>query len=98
MTTVFPFFGETEIEVLAVVGSFLLLITHGITAACTREKVVVSTRWARLFPSHHTCSPYLRRSNKNFTRELREIWDNLFSLPPVIRQIVRVSLPRELRI
>ena len=46
MTTVFPFFGDTELEVLAVVGSILLLLTHGITAFCTKEKVVVSTKYA----------------------------------------------------
>ena len=46
MTTIFPFFGDTELEVLAVVGSFLLLFTHGITAFCSKEKVVVSTKYA----------------------------------------------------
>lgn len=45
MTSVFPFFGDTELEVLAVVGSLLLLATHGVTAFCTKEKVVVSSRY-----------------------------------------------------
>ncbi|KAI0665836.1 hypothetical protein C8Q78DRAFT_1072817 [Trametes maxima] len=72
-TAVFPFLGDTELEVLAVVGSFLLLVTHGITSFCTKEKVVVATRGAK----------------KSFLRELREIWDNARTLPPVIRQIVR---------
>lgn len=44
MTAIFPFFGTTELEVLAVVGSFLLLITHAVTAFCTKEKIVVSSR------------------------------------------------------
>ena len=45
MTSVFPFFGDTELEVLAVVGSLLLLATHGVTAFCTKAKVVVSSRY-----------------------------------------------------
>lgn len=44
MTAVFPIFGNTELEVLAVVGSLLLLITHSVTAFCTKEKIVVSSR------------------------------------------------------
>ncbi|RDX45599.1 MFS general substrate transporter [Lentinus brumalis] len=75
MTTVFPFFGDTELEVLAVVGSMLLLLTHAITAFCTKEKVVVSTK----------------RLNKSFARELKEIWQNAFTLPPVIRQICMIQ-------
>ncbi|KAI0686571.1 MFS general substrate transporter [Earliella scabrosa] len=75
MTAVFPFLGSTELEVLAVVGSFLLLLTHAITAFCTKERVVVSSK----------------RSNKSFSRELREIWNNVFTLPPVIRQICMIQ-------
>ncbi|KAI0640369.1 hypothetical protein C8Q79DRAFT_921838 [Trametes meyenii] len=71
MTAVFPFLGDTEPEVLAVVGSFLLLVTHGITSFCTKEKVVMATRGA----------------SKSFLRELHEIWDNARTLPPVIQQI-----------
>lgn len=43
MTRVFPFFGDTELEVLVVVGALLLIFTHGITAFCVKEKVVVAT-------------------------------------------------------
>ena len=45
MTEVFPFFGNSEIQVLAVVGSILLVLTHAVTAICTKEKVVVATRF-----------------------------------------------------
>ncbi|PIL29401.1 transporter [Ganoderma sinense ZZ0214-1] len=75
MTAVFPFFGNTELEVLAVVGSFLLLITHAVTAFCTKERIVVSSS----------------NSHKSFASELRDIWDNAFSLPPVIRQICMIQ-------
>ncbi|KAI0365167.1 MFS general substrate transporter [Pilatotrama ljubarskyi] len=75
MTAVFPFFGDTELEVLAVVGSFLLLMTHGITAFCTKERVVVATKGPK----------------KSFTKELRDIWDNARTLPSVIRQICMIQ-------
>ncbi|KAL7284922.1 hypothetical protein ACG7TL_000010 [Trametes sanguinea] len=75
MTAVFPFLGDTELEVLAVVGSFLLLLTHGITAFCTKEKVVVATKAPK----------------KSFVKELRDIWDNARTLPPVIRQICMIQ-------
>ncbi|TBU52093.1 MFS general substrate transporter [Dichomitus squalens] len=75
MTSVFPFFGSTELEVLAVVGSLLLLATHALTAFCTKEKVVVSSR----------------RLGKTFANELRDIWDHAFSLPPAIRQICLIQ-------
>ncbi|OJT09996.1 General alpha-glucoside permease [Trametes pubescens] len=75
MTAVFPFLGDTELEVLAVVGSFLLLAAHGITAFCTKEKVVVATKGAK----------------KSFSKELRDIWDNARTLPPVIRQICMIQ-------
>lgn len=44
MTQVLPFFGNTELEVLSVVGALLLIITHLTTAICTKEKVVVSSQ------------------------------------------------------
>ena len=42
MTRILPFLGNTELEILSVVGSFLLILTHAITAYCTKEKVVVA--------------------------------------------------------
>ena len=43
MTTVLPFLGNTELEVLSVVGAFLLLLTHCAMAYCVKEKVVVDS-------------------------------------------------------
>ncbi|KAH9930693.1 MFS general substrate transporter [Fomitopsis serialis] len=71
LTTVFSFLGNTELEVLAVLGSFLLIAMHTITALCTKERVVIATKGAR----------------KGFLQELKDIWDNVRNLPPVIRQI-----------
>ena len=44
MTKVLPFLGKTELEVLAIVGSFLLIVTHLATAGSVKEKVVVSSK------------------------------------------------------
>ncbi|OBZ66441.1 General alpha-glucoside permease [Grifola frondosa] len=72
MTAVFPFFGNTELEVLSIVGSFLLIIMHAITAFCTKEKVIVAEKHSE---------------KKSFAAELKELWINALTLPPVIRQI-----------
>ncbi|EPS95433.1 hypothetical protein FOMPIDRAFT_1054159 [Fomitopsis schrenkii] len=71
LTTSFPFLGKTELEVLAVLGSLLLIAMHTITAACTKERVVVATNGSR----------------KGFFQEVKDIWYNVRTLPPVIRQI-----------
>ena len=44
MTKVLPFLGKTELEILAVVGCFLLIASHAITAGSVKEKVVVSSK------------------------------------------------------
>ncbi|CCL98734.1 uncharacterized protein FIBRA_00739 [Fibroporia radiculosa] len=51
LTAVFSFLGETELEVLSVLGSFLLVSMHVITAMCTKERMVVATNaWLGWFP------------------------------------------------
>ena len=59
MTKVLPFLGNTELEVLSVVGSFLLVLTHCATAYSVKEKVVVGTKYVRLGPH---CAMLIRRS------------------------------------
>ncbi|GBE83684.1 major facilitator superfamily domain-containing protein [Sparassis latifolia] len=71
MTTVFPFLGDTELEVLSIVGSFFLVSMHLITAICTKEKVVVANKL----------------SSGSFIKELKTVWYNARNLPSVIRQI-----------
>lgn len=41
MTQVFPFLGDTELEVLSVVGALLLVGTHVAMACCVKEKIVI---------------------------------------------------------
>lgn len=71
LTVAFRFLGDTELEVLSVLGSFLLVAMHVITAVCTKERVVVDHNGPK----------------KSFRKELRDIWDNMLHLPSVIRQI-----------
>ncbi|EKM56768.1 uncharacterized protein PHACADRAFT_254080 [Phanerochaete carnosa HHB-10118-sp] len=71
MTKVFPFLGDTELEVLSVIGSFLLVLTHCATAYSVKEKVVISTK----------------QTDKGLRKEFKEIWTNIRTLPTVIRQI-----------
>ena len=49
MTSVLPFLGDTELEVLSIVGAFLLILTHGAMAYCVKEKVVVSNGYVQSF-------------------------------------------------
>jgi solute carrier family 45 protein 1/2/4 len=44
LVRMFPFFGATELEVLAVLSSFCLLSTHFITAFSVKERVLVSSK------------------------------------------------------
>lgn len=46
LTVAFRFLGDTELEVLSVLGSFLLVAMHVITAVCTKERVVVDHKYA----------------------------------------------------
>lgn len=44
MTHILPFLGDTELEVLSVCGSFLLIAAHAITVFCVKERVVVASK------------------------------------------------------
>ncbi|KAK7678039.1 hypothetical protein QCA50_018980 [Cerrena zonata] len=71
MTHILPFLGDTELEVLSVCGSFLLIAAHAITVFCVKERVVVASK----------------NASKSFVQEIKEIWYNATNLPSVIRQI-----------
>lgn len=43
LTAVFPFLGNTEIQIVSALSAFLLLATQGATAASVREKVLLSS-------------------------------------------------------
>ncbi|PCH37600.1 MFS general substrate transporter [Wolfiporia cocos MD-104 SS10] len=71
LTVAFSLLGDTELEVLSVLGSFLLVAMHLITALCTQERVVVASTSSR----------------KSVVQEIKEIWYNIGNLPATIRQI-----------
>ncbi|KAI0340319.1 MFS general substrate transporter [Trametopsis cervina] len=75
MTKVLPFLGNTELEVLSLVGSFLLIATHITTAVSVKEKVVVSSG----------------SSKTGLWKEVKEIWTNIRTLPPAIMQICLIQ-------
>ncbi|EIN14438.1 hypothetical protein PUNSTDRAFT_117932 [Punctularia strigosozonata HHB-11173 SS5] len=66
-----PGLGKTELQVLVILGSVLLISTHLVTAFCVKERILVSSS----------------RPTASFRKECRDIWDNMLSLPRVIRQI-----------
>ncbi|PAV17928.1 MFS general substrate transporter [Pyrrhoderma noxium] len=75
LTHGFPWFGSTQMEILSVLAAFLLLSTQLTTAATVKEKILVSSSGAK----------------KGLRQEIREIWDNILTLPRIIRQICIVQ-------
>ncbi|KAG6864294.1 hypothetical protein C0991_010765 [Blastosporella zonata] len=74
LPAMFPFLGTTELEVLSVIVSILLLAGHATMAILVKERVLLK---------EHALP---KRSN-HFLREIRELWSNILTLPPTIRQI-----------
>ncbi|TEB23029.1 MFS general substrate transporter [Coprinellus micaceus] len=80
LTRILPFLGNTQLEVLSVVVSLLLLAGHLIMAIMVKERVLLKTESSG------------RRSGSNaFIQELKDIWSNIRTLPWVIRQICLVQ-------
>ncbi|TFK45670.1 MFS general substrate transporter [Heliocybe sulcata] len=77
LTQVFFMFGKTELQVLAVIASLLLILTHSVTVYCVKEKVMVDS------------SKNIRK--KGVWAEIKIIWDNILKLPRVIRQICMIQ-------
>ncbi|KAG6827803.1 hypothetical protein H0H92_010409 [Tricholoma furcatifolium] len=77
LPSMFPFLGTTELEVLSVIVSVLLLAGHTVMAIFVKERILLKD---------HTANATEKRPNA-VIREVRELWSNLLTLPPVIRQI-----------
>ncbi|KAH9169534.1 MFS general substrate transporter [Lactarius sanguifluus] len=73
LPSLFPFFGSTELEVLSVVGSIILIGTHLTTVTSVKERILLTSG----------------KTKKSFLQELSDIWANMRNLPSVIRTIVR---------
>ncbi|KAH9077749.1 MFS general substrate transporter [Lactarius deliciosus] len=71
LPSLFPFFGSTELEVLSVVGSIILIGTHLTTVTSVKERILLTSGKAK----------------KSFVQELSDIWTNMRNLPSVIRTI-----------
>ncbi|KAI0267318.1 major facilitator superfamily domain-containing protein [Gloeopeniophorella convolvens] len=75
MPSLLPFLGSTELEVLSVVGSAILIGAHLTTITAVKERVLLASSQAK----------------KSLRQEITDIWVNARNLPPVIRQICMVQ-------
>lgn len=69
-----PFFGKTQLQILCVVASLVLLGGHFTMATLVKERVLV--------PNAHGQS-----NKKSLAQEMKNIWRTLLTLPRLIRQI-----------
>ncbi|KAI0301333.1 hypothetical protein BC826DRAFT_1090061 [Russula brevipes] len=74
LPALFPFLGQTELEVLSVVGSIILIGTHIATLTTVKERILLASG----------------KIKKSFTQEMNDLWVNARNLPPVIRQILMI--------
>ncbi|KAI0279577.1 major facilitator superfamily domain-containing protein [Russula aff. rugulosa BPL654] len=75
MPSLFPFFGRTQLEVLSVFGSVILIGSHITTLTAVKERILLSSG----------------KGKKSFLGELNDLWVNTQNLPPIIRQICLVQ-------
>ncbi|KJA17812.1 hypothetical protein HYPSUDRAFT_145931 [Hypholoma sublateritium FD-334 SS-4] len=75
-----PILGNTQLQVLSVIVSVLLLGGHSLMAIFVKEKVLLKIH-----------SPTGKPTRKTFTQEIKEIWVNMRTLPRVIRQICMIQ-------
>ncbi|KAG8716671.1 hypothetical protein FRC09_015412 [Ceratobasidium sp. 395] len=89
---VIPWLGRTQLEVLSIVSSALLLGLHGVTAGSVEEKVLVTDGFVlALFEGVSSSLMAASRSASEenvFLRIFKDIWDNILTLPRTIRSIV----------
>lgn len=77
-----PFLGNTQLEVLSVFVSVLLLAGHIVTAVCVKERVLLKSR-DQGHSMQHPCTALVH--------QVRQLWNNFRSLPSAIRQICMVQ-------
>ncbi|KAF5352299.1 hypothetical protein D9758_011927 [Tetrapyrgos nigripes] len=76
LPSLLPILGSSELQIISILASLILLGTQLVTAGMVNERVLLKG------PSGPGGS-----SSKSFTQELKEIFTNLFNLPRTIRQI-----------
>ena len=92
LPSLLPFFGRTQLEVLSVLGSIILIGTHVTTLAAVKERILLSSGCAQVLSFSFRESDttfFFSKSKKSFLQELNDLWINARNLPPTIRQIVR---------
>lgn len=77
---IFPFLGDTQLEVLSVVVSILLLAGHLVMSILVKERVLLKTEGANKVSKSGA-----------FLQELKAIWANIRTLPWVIQQICYIQ-------
>ncbi|KAF8994064.1 major facilitator superfamily domain-containing protein [Cyathus striatus] len=76
----FPFLGKSQLQVLSVVVSVLLLAGHLVMAFLVKEKVLLKQT-----------TDTGKSRGKSFVQEIKAIWTNMLTLPRVIRQICMIQ-------
>ncbi|KAJ3784699.1 sucrose transporter [Lentinula aff. detonsa] len=81
LPSLLPIFGHTELQILSVVVSIILLGSHIIMASAVSERVLIKN------DSTGAGGPLA----KSFTTQVRAMFENMWSLPRVIRQIFLIQ-------
>ncbi|KIK58055.1 hypothetical protein GYMLUDRAFT_705185 [Collybiopsis luxurians FD-317 M1] len=81
LPSILPIFGHTELQILSVVTSLILLGSHTVMAASVQERVLLKS----------TASGAGGPLAKSFTAEVKAMFENMWSLPRVIRQIFLIQ-------
>ncbi|KDQ54090.1 hypothetical protein JAAARDRAFT_136172 [Jaapia argillacea MUCL 33604] len=81
LTAIFPMLGKTQLEVLSIITITLLIIPHLTMSYCVKEKVLLYFKYLGS-----------SQAEKGVIAELRLLWDTMFTLPRVIRQICYIQL------
>ncbi|KAJ3906400.1 hypothetical protein F5879DRAFT_650720 [Lentinula edodes] len=81
LPSLLPIFGHTELQILSVVVSIILLGSHIIMASSVSERVLLKNN------ASGAGGPLA----KSFTTEVKAMFENLWSLPRVIRQIFLIQ-------
>jgi hypothetical protein len=95
LPSILPFLGRTQLEVLAVICSLLLVLTHGITSYFVSEKVLLKDKYVSFIASYEVsllnfCFEFsnVNKKSTGLLSTFADIWNNILTLPRTIRQIV----------
>ncbi|KIL68411.1 hypothetical protein M378DRAFT_120453 [Amanita muscaria Koide BX008] len=78
LRNILPFLGKTQLEVLSVIVSVLLLSGHVLMSFLIKERVLLK-------------DDHSKAAKKSFIQEVRDIWFGMLNLPPVIRKICMIQ-------